>query len=99
MVGWVWVWNCELGEREDFSLLVNVHIEDEVIFIIHLCPNDDSEVRWVQKVVQDGMGPIWELEICYTGRTRLSPIELVEEMPFLYALILLNKILIYIFEP
>ena len=50
--------NGELGKRENFSDRVNVHIQDEEVLIFQLCPDDDPEVRWMQRVVQQGMSSI-----------------------------------------
>ena len=75
--------NGKLGKRKYFSERVNVHIQDEEVFIFQLCPNDDSEVRWVQRIVQECMSSILELEMCNTERARLSVLVLAEVLPFI----------------
>jgi hypothetical protein len=58
------------GKRENISERVNIHIQDEEIFIFQLTPDDEAEIRWMQRVVQDGMSSIYELKLSNTGRAR-----------------------------
>jgi hypothetical protein len=88
IVGEVCMGNGNIGKRKNISERVNVQIIDEEVFIFEVCPDDESEVRWVQRVVQEGMNSILGLEMCFTGRARLSVKVLHDETPFLNELIL-----------
>jgi hypothetical protein len=35
------------GKRENISERVNIHIQDEEIFIFQLTPDDEAEIRWM----------------------------------------------------